>query len=655
MSRQYGLISLSVLGDIADAIRAKTGGSALLSPTDMPEAISSISGGGASVLPATPSYFASEIADQVTKLASLRKNGTLMIAHITDSHIYTSSNNQQYFDAQVAAMDAICKAIPPDLVVHGGDMTNGSEAKATTISLSEHVVKAMREVGGDNTLILIGNHDGNTVQSDSSTNETNRITEAEMLQKYRSWNDGFTYAGTNYQGGQFYGYRDYPSLGIRVIRLHSYIEAIGDRTCDGGMGGNWGYYADEVTWFTNVALDTDYDILILCHQTLSPVLQGYAESADIPHRGMQIQQAIGAWLTANNTHKCIGVIHGHVHWDFTHIGKGSFTVIDHSSKQQVSRTGSYGNFNEFGQSLSNYLPTMGQSEATPISSYRDVPVGEVVPGRTASTASQALWTAIVVDPQNKQIDFVRFGAGNDQSINYADTSVHVTGVSLSTSSGSLEEGQTTTLTATVTPANAGNKSVTWASSNASIATVSSGLVTAVAEGSCTITVTTVDGGYTDTYALTVTAKPKINQIPLSVDTDGSAYNGGQGYKAGYRLNSAGQEVALSGKYVTGFIPIIKGQTVTLVNVHANTAAQDNNYIAFYDSTKTLLTSCSRYVSAWYSQSGNAIKPATADGSGWLTSFTATGSTGTHNYPLDNVAYFRIAANYIGSDSAIYVE
>jgi hypothetical protein len=57
----------------------------------------------------------------------------------------------------------------------------------------------------------------------------------------------------------------------------------------------------------------------------------------------------------------------------------------------------------------------------------------------------------------------------------------------------------------VTPADATNKAVTWTSSNNAVATVSaSGTVTAKTAGSAAITVTTVDGGFTDTCAVTVT-------------------------------------------------------------------------------------------------------------------------------------------------------
>lgn len=86
-----------------------------------------------------------------------------------------------------------------------------------------------------------------------------------------------------------------------------------------------------------------------------------------------------------------------------------------------------------------------------------------------------------------------------------DVIYKVTGVSLSPKTLSLNPGKGGTLTATITPGNATNQNVTWESSDTSVATVNeNGKVTAVAEGTATITVTTEDGNKTATCTVIVT-------------------------------------------------------------------------------------------------------------------------------------------------------
>ncbi len=82
----------------------------------------------------------------------------------------------------------------------------------------------------------------------------------------------------------------------------------------------------------------------------------------------------------------------------------------------------------------------------------------------------------------------------------------VNGVSLNNTTLNLIEGNQSTLTASVTPANATNTNVTWSSSNSNIATVNNGVVSAIAPGNAIISVTTVDGGFTATCSVTVTAQ-----------------------------------------------------------------------------------------------------------------------------------------------------
>ena len=83
--------------------------------------------------------------------------------------------------------------------------------------------------------------------------------------------------------------------------------------------------------------------------------------------------------------------------------------------------------------------------------------------------------------------------------------INVTGVSLNKTSTSLEVGATETLSATVAPSTATDKTVTFASSDAEVATVdNTGKVTAVKAGNADITVTTKDGSKTAKCAVTVT-------------------------------------------------------------------------------------------------------------------------------------------------------
>lgn len=81
--------------------------------------------------------------------------------------------------------------------------------------------------------------------------------------------------------------------------------------------------------------------------------------------------------------------------------------------------------------------------------------------------------------------------------------VHVESVTLDKTQISLEVGESVKLTANVNPNTAGNKAVTWDSSDESVVTVKNGVVTAVGLGKATITVVTADGGKTATCAVEV--------------------------------------------------------------------------------------------------------------------------------------------------------
>lgn len=82
--------------------------------------------------------------------------------------------------------------------------------------------------------------------------------------------------------------------------------------------------------------------------------------------------------------------------------------------------------------------------------------------------------------------------------------VKVTGVKLDKTEATLMVGETVQLSATVEPANATEKSISWKTDDSSIANVDGkGLVTAVKGGSTTISVITKDGNMTAKFTITV--------------------------------------------------------------------------------------------------------------------------------------------------------
>jgi uncharacterized protein YjdB len=97
------------------------------------------------------------------------------------------------------------------------------------------------------------------------------------------------------------------------------------------------------------------------------------------------------------------------------------------------------------------------------------------------------------------------------------STVSVTGVNVSPATLSLTVGgAASTLEVTVSPSNADDTSVSWTTSDGSVATVgSSGAVTPVAMGNATITATTTDGGKAASCAATVYGSSSASDLAIA--------------------------------------------------------------------------------------------------------------------------------------------
>lgn len=127
-----------------------------------------------------------------------------------------------------------------------------------------------------------------------------------------------------------------------------------------------------------------------------------------------------------------------------------------------------------------------------------------------------------------------------------------------------------------------------------------------------------------------------NQVPLSTEADGKTiYNGGLGYKDGYRIRSSGAEADATGMSVcTGFIPFVKGDKLYIYPAFTRTNVV--NAINFSDKTFTNLGQvtanigygmCERNPSAFNTQEINDVSVLD------LSNCTVSG--------VENIAYVRI--------------
>lgn len=143
--------------------------------------------------------------------------------------------------------------------------------------------------------------------------------------------------------------------------------------------------------------------------------------------------------------------------------------------------------------------------ATPVNSYATVSGAGTVSLKAGSNTVSVTVTAQNGDKRVYTINVTRS----------TQEKIPLKGISLSATSLSMFKGDSKQLSVTYNPSNTtDNKTVTWSSSNTSVATVSNGKVTAVGKGEATITAKV--GSFTATCKVTVTDECKLGDI----DADG---------------------------------------------------------------------------------------------------------------------------------------
>ena len=172
------------------------------------------------------------------------------------------------------------------------------------------------------------------------------------------------------------------------------------------------------------------------------------------------------------------------------------------------------------------------------------------------------------------------------TLNVSVTPISVTSVSLDSSSITVKQGKTSTLVATVYPANATNKTVTWTSSNTAVATVSNaGIVSGIAPGTAIITVTTNDGSKTDTCVVSVISSATEEtfsitylDLPTSYQTGSTVYTASSGIKF-QAYNCANYSSKMQFKASSGYLQ--NTEELTLQSITIND--RESNSLTVYGS------------------------------------------------------------------------
>ncbi|MBR6029228.1 MAG: metallophosphoesterase [Clostridia bacterium] len=323
-------------------------------------------------------YFAGEALTCRDALEAACTEPCYVVGFVTDSHYYGySGGNNWPRTAQNMAYTA--SLYPFDCVIHGGDITTGNLAKASTVRDTRTVRKSLTD-HFSRIAMLTGNHDDNSYKSsfDASADWLDKEAQFALYGRMPS-------AGARYLDGYNACWWDVEGLGLRIICLDAVIPGKYGNNGITGNTGCWGYSPDEIAWLTETlatAKSLGLQVAVFSHMPASGSLMNgtLTGSADVC-------AAVNSFVSGGGTF--VGWFHGHTHRD-------KLSVVSGNSFHECAT----------GCSVCNDSVT----EATDELGTR--------PAREPETVTEDLWDIVVIKPGSRVVNLVRFGAGSDRTYSY---------------------------------------------------------------------------------------------------------------------------------------------------------------------------------------------------------------------------------------------
>ena len=328
--------------------------------------------------------FVQEIADTVKKVKGIAllneggddetgcrdgQGGLLRLCLLTDSHytvngtwqdtadnigkIISGLGENQLTDREDKKSNVPERSNGIDGIVHLGDFTDGMTSKKVTSLYVENMLEDLRK-NGMPVHVTPGNHDANYFRGNKQ-----RFSKEEQLQLF----------GLE----QEYYYVDYEMAKIRCLFLASY---------DADVPVRYGFSNEQVEWVRETLDETPlgYKVLVFSHEAPLEDLDYWARLIRNGRKMMDVLEEYNAREDA----QILAYIHGHTHAEHVYRGS-SFPIIS------------------IGCNKCEYYPDKK-------------PEGAHAYMRQPGTVTQDLWDVLVVDSQAQKLHFVRFGAGEDRTV-----------------------------------------------------------------------------------------------------------------------------------------------------------------------------------------------------------------------------------------------
>ena len=304
--------------------------------------------------------FADEIRDTSTKSLKKKKVGeTLTLAVLGDTHFTVGG----CWEDSLHNMRAVHEQVGFDAVVHLGDITDGMVPGMLTKEYVHEVMSGLQSMGVPVYLVQ-GNHDTNYFSGNPEA-----MDEDEQFAVYQA---GLP-SDVVREGKNFWYYVDRQELKLRILFLASfdYREKI-----------RYGFPAVELAWVERTLEETPegYAVLVFAHVPPLPLLHYWSNEI---RNGEELMRILENY-NGRKGHRIMAYIHAHNHADQIYRER-SFPIIS------------------LGCNKCEYF-------------LDKKPECAVTYERRPGTVSQDLWDVMVINPTENQIDFIRFGAGEDRHI-----------------------------------------------------------------------------------------------------------------------------------------------------------------------------------------------------------------------------------------------